>query len=165
MEKEGVDQIGVAVVGILVPTFQTLLSEYQYNLYISLFWGLLIGLLGSWLLANNVKKQTNQLEPYEIARLMEERLTIMETLDIGIIATGEHDEINFMNKLAQQYTNMTQYRKKSLESIFNQSWILSRNHMDEHVMNRPLSLNKTMYLVSIHPIFVKDKYSGDLITL
>src|SRR5699024_12073306 len=56
---------------------------------LSLIWGLLIGLVGSWLLANNVKKQTYQLEPYEISRIVEERSTIMETLDMGIITTDE----------------------------------------------------------------------------
>lgn len=165
MEKEGVDQIGVAVVGILVPTFQSLLSEYQYNLYIALFWGLLIGLLGSWFLANNVKKQTNQLEPYEISRLMEERLTIMETLDIGIIATNEKGDINFMNALAQKYTNIKDYDGKTVKEVFNQPWISSRNKKKEKIINRPLSIHKTMYLVSVHPIFVKREYSGDLITL
>lgn len=165
MEKEGVQQIGVAVVGILVPTFQSLLSEYQYNLYIALLWGLLIGLIGSWYLANNVKKQTNQLEPYEIARLMEERLTIMETLDIGIVVTNERNNINYMNALAQSYIGLEDYTDKSLADLFTKSWLVAKDGTEEKVINRPLSINKTMYLVSIHPILVKEQYSGDLITL
>src|SRR5699024_7088774 len=57
------------------------------------------------------------------------------------------------------------YTGKSLDDLFNQTWILSRNEDEEYVINRPLSINKTMYLVSIHPILVKEQYSGDLITL
>src|SRR5699024_10903232 len=79
MDETGIEQVGVAVVGILAPTFQSLVSQYQNNMLVSLVWGLLIGIAGSWLLATNVKKQTYQLEPYEIGRLFEERHTIMQT--------------------------------------------------------------------------------------
>lgn len=94
MDEEGVKQVGVVVVGILAPTFQALLLEYQNDILLSLVWGLAIGLLGSWLLANNIKRQTFNLEPYEIAKLVEERSAVMQAMDIGIIATdANHSSI------------------------------------------------------------------------
>lgn len=165
MDEEGIQQVGVAVVGILSPTFQSLLTKYQNDLFMSLLWGLLIGLVGSWLLANNVKKQTYQLEPYEISRIVEERSTIMETLDIGIIATDEKGSINFMNSLAQSYTGVEHDDFLTIKDVFPQPIISNRDHLQDGIHNRPLSINKTMYLISIYPIFVQKEFTGDLITL
>lgn len=164
MDHDNVHQIGVAVVGILAPTFQTLLMEYQSDLWLSLFWGLLFGLIGAWFLANNVKKQTYQLEPYEISRLVEERSTIMETLDIGIIATDETGKVTFVNELAQHYIKINAWNDLTIDQIFTQTWIIEGDQHDQ-IVHRPLRILQTMYLLSIYPIFVKEVYAGDLITL
>ncbi len=165
MDNEGVDQVGVAVVGILSPTFQSLVSEYQNDLLFSLFWGLLIGLIGSWFLANNVKKQTYQLEPYEISRIVEERSTIMETLDVGIIATDENGNINFMNNLAKKYIGIFEYTDLIIQDVLNQPLMVSYDNLKTKIINKPFNLNKEMYLISIYPIYVSSEFTGDLITL
>lgn len=165
MDSEGMDQIGVAVVGILSPTFQSLVSEYQTDLLLSLIWGLLIGLIGSWFLAKNVKKQTYQLEPYEISRIVEERSTIMETLDVGIIATDEKGKVNFMNTLAKNYVGITEYTNMIVQDVLKQSLMLSYDTLKTKVTNKPFYLNKEMYLISIYPIYVRSEFTGDLITL
>lgn len=165
MDSEGVDQIGVAVVGILSPTFQSLVSEYQVDLLFSLVWGLLIGLIGSWFLANNVKKQTYQLEPYEISRIVEERSTIMETLDVGIIATYGTGNISFMNSLAKRYIGISDYTNMNVQDVLDQPLLLSYDNLKNKIVNKPFNLNKEMYLISIYPIYVKDEFTGDLITL
>lgn len=165
MDSEGMVQIGVAVVGILSPTFQSLVSEYQNDLFLSLIWGLLIGLIGSWFLAKNVKKQTYQLEPYEISRIVEERSTIMETLDVGIIATDENGNVNFMNSLAKKYVGISQYANTIVQDILKQSLLLSYDTLETRVTNKPFYLNKEMYLISIYPIYVRNEFTGDLITL
>lgn len=106
MNDEGVKQIGVVSVGILSPTFQSLLNDYKTDILFSLMSGLLIGLIGSLFIANHLKKQTFNMEPYEIARLVEERSSMMQSMDIGILATDEKERIVFMNRLAQQYTGL-----------------------------------------------------------
>lgn len=165
MDSDGVNQIGVAVVGILSPTFKSLLAEYQNDLIISLLWGLAIGLVGSWFLASNIKKQTYQLEPYEISRLVEERSTIMETLDFGIIATDESEMVNFMNALAIRYTGVQDFTGLKIKDIFTQPIITNRDNSYKEIVNKPIRINKTMYLISIYPIFVRKEFAGDLITL
>ncbi|WP_077597114.1 ATP-binding protein [Oceanobacillus kimchii] len=165
MDEAGTHQVGVAVVGILSPTFQSLVKDYQSDLLVSLVWGLLIGIGGSWFLATNVKKQTYQLEPYEIGRLFEERQTIMQTLDTGIIVTDDKGEISFMNKLAEEYTGYTFSGQMYISEVFTRSWITEQLLESEKVINKPVSFNKTMYLVSIYPIFVKKDFMGSLIIL
>lgn len=165
MNEEGVTQVGVAVVGILAPNLKTLLNVYHHDLLFSLLGGLLIGLIGAWLLANNVKKQTYQLEPYEIARLFEERSTIMETLDIGIIGTDDHGQVNYMNHLAEEYTKTSDKTRQSLHDIFKPTWVEVEFLKKENVANRSINLDGTIYLISIYPIFVKENYVGSLLKL
>lgn len=165
MNEEGVEQVGVAVVGILSPTFQSLIQVYQKDLLISLYWGLIIGLVGAWLLANNVKKQTYQLEPYEIARLFEERSTMMETLDIGIIATDDQGKVTYMNRQAEKYTEISFAGELSIDTIFPQPWMTKDLFRKGKLTNKPINIRGTMYLISIHPLFVKNHYLGSLLTL
>ncbi|WP_156289616.1 ATP-binding protein [Oceanobacillus salinisoli] len=165
MNEEGVEQVGVAVVGILAPTFQSLLQEYQYDLIFSLIWGLLIGIAGAWLLAINVKKQTYHLEPYEIARLFEERSTIMENLDTGIIATDSRGKVTFMNKLAETYTEATYFKGMSIKEIFPHTWINEQIRGKGNISNKPISIKGEMYLISIYPVFVRNSFAGLLVNL
>jgi two-component system sensor histidine kinase DctS len=166
MDEEGVQQVGVAVVGILTPTFQALLLQYQNDILLSLIWGLMIGLLGSWLLANNIKKQTFNLEPYEIAKLVEERSAVMQAMDMGIIAVDDEGKITFMNRLAQHYTEQREESQQlTLPDIFPDTWLTRLEDIDLDLVNRPLMSHGTIYLVSLYSIYVKDKLVGSLITM
>jgi two-component system, CitB family, sensor histidine kinase DctS len=166
MNEEGVKQVGVAVVGVLTPTFQALVDQYRNDILLSLIWGLLIGLLGSLLLAQNIKKQTLGLEPYEIARMVEERSAVMQEMDMGIIALDENGAITFMNRLAKLYTQSQNARKDHLSDIFPAIWInlLSENG-HEQIFNRNVVLNDKTYLISLYRIKVKGKYAGSFITM
>ncbi len=165
MNEEGVQQVGVAVVGILTPSFQSLIAEYSKDILLSLIWGLLIGLLGSLLLAHNIKKQTFGLEPYEIAKMAEERSAVMQAMEMGIIALDEQGNITFMNRLAEHYTcNETIQRKEHLKDIFPNSWesLLSQK---TDLINRHIVLFDKTYLLSLHHIHVKGKLVGSFMTM
>lgn len=165
MDEDGVKQIGVVSVGILSPTLQSLLDDYKNDILFSLMSGLLIGLIGSLFIANHLKKQTFNMEPYEIARLVEERSAMMQSMDIGILATDENERIVFLNRLAQKYTGLKN-KVLSLEEAFPDSWLTKealRN--SEDVAYRPLLLNDTMVLVRILPIIVSERRAGSLIMM
>ncbi|MBY0121748.1 sensor histidine kinase [Bacillus sp. S/N-304-OC-R1] len=164
MNEEGVKQVGVVTVGILSPTIQTLITEYRVNMLISLFWGLLIGLIGSLIIANHLKKQTLNLEPYEIARLVEERSSMIQSMDIGVLATDEKDNITFMNRLAKQYTNFYGESIK-IGDLFPETWIGKEFSLSKEVISRPLLCRDVMYLVKIYPINVKNRRVGSLIMM
>lgn len=166
MDEEGIKQVGVVVVGILTPTIQALLVQYQNDLLLSLLWGLMIGLVGSFLLANNIKKQTFNLEPYEIAKLVEERSAVMQAMDIGIIATDAQGKITFMNRLAQEYTQAEdEGTNNHITDFFPHTWITNTKSIERQITNRPLLCHGVMYLVSIHPIYVQERLLGSLIMM
>ncbi|WP_313799586.1 sensor histidine kinase [Cytobacillus sp.] len=164
MNDEGVKQVGVVTVGILSPTIQSLIMDYRNDMLLSLFWGLFIGLIGSIFIANHLKKQTLNLEPYEIARLVEERSSMMQAMDIGILATDEQGKIIFMNRLAKQYTNFYGL-STTLEGLFPDTWLAKESQVSNKVIYRPLLCQSIMYLVRVYPINVKDRPVGSLIMM
>ncbi|RSD29487.1 ATP-binding protein [Mesobacillus subterraneus] len=173
MDEEGVVQVGVAVVGILTPTFQSLVAQYRNDIFLSLVWGLIIGLFGSLFLANNIKKQTFNLEPYEIARLAEERSAVMQAMDMGIIAVDEHGKITFMNRLAKEFV----FNDSEKEITRNNSLIEFLPNLNEvitkilnmphsqQIVNRSMNIYDKVYLVSLYPIYVKGQAAGSFITM
>ncbi|MBE1555619.1 ATP-binding protein [Sporosarcina limicola] len=164
MNEDGVSQVGVVTVGILSPTIHSLIVEYRNDMLLSLFWGLFIGLIGSLIIANHLKRQTLNLEPYEIARLVEERSSMMQAMDIGILATDAHSKIIFMNRLAKQYTNF--YGDSiMLSELFPDTWLAKESQNGNEVIYRPLLCHGGMYLVRIYPIKVQDRPVGSLMMM
>ncbi|MBU8877787.1 sensor histidine kinase [Bacillus sp. FJAT-29790] len=164
MNEEGVRQVGVVTVGILSPTIHSLVVEYRDDMFFSLFWGLLIGFIGSLFIANHLKKQTLNLEPYEIARLVEERSSMMQAMDIGILATDEKANIIFMNRLAKQYTKFHGHTV-TVSEMFPDTWLAKESQGSKEVIYRPLLCHGIMYLVRIYPINVQDRPVGSLIMM
>lgn len=165
MDEEGVKQIGVVSVGILTPTWQSLLNDYKNDILFALTCGLLIGLIGSIFIANHLKKQTLDMEPYEIARVVEERSAIMQSMDIGILATDENERIVFLNRLAQQYTGL-EYSNVSVSEAFPDTWLTEGVlKSGKEVAYRPLLLNGTMFLVRVFPVNVQDRQAGSLLMM
>jgi two-component system sensor histidine kinase DctS len=171
MDEEGVKQVGVAVVGLLMPTFQSLIADYQNDIFISLMLGLIIGLIGSFILAQNIKKQTFNLEPYEIARLVEERSAVMQAMDLGIITLDDKGYITFMNRLAKEFTHVNDHQRLSLhlKDIFPNSWQTIANQLKDvdksQKVNRNIVLFDKTYLLSFYHIHVKGKLVGSFITM
>ncbi|GAE36116.1 ATP-binding protein [Halalkalibacter akibai] len=163
MDEEEAEQVGVAVVGILTPTLQAIIATYSQDIFIALIWGLLIGLVGSYLLARSIKKQTFGLEPYEIARLVEERSAVMQAMDIGIVAVDEQGQITFMNRLAKTYLKSEERNfLMHLQDVFPQSW--EAIGQKEQINRNVVFLDKN-YLISTYPIHVKAIYAGTLVTM
>jgi len=163
MNPEATRQVGVITVGIITPKWQHLVEEYQSDIYISLFWGLLIGLVGSILIANHIKRQTLNLEPSEIARIVEERSAIMQAMDVGLLATDGKGNITYMNHLARKYTHFFG-KRGTLKEVFQNTW-LGEEHIEKQDGYRPLSMFKQMYLVRIFPLKIHDKNAGSLIVI
>ncbi|WP_205672251.1 sensor histidine kinase [Ammoniphilus sp. YIM 78166] len=98
----GSKQVGVVVVGMVTPTYLKLLEEYRNDLYFSLFLALFFGLFGAFALAYNIKKQMFNLEPNEIAKLLEERSAVFHSIGEGIIAIDANQRITIANPKACQ---------------------------------------------------------------
>ncbi|WP_018133430.1 ATP-binding protein [Effusibacillus pohliae] len=108
MDEEGARQLGVVVVGVLVPSFWQMVWDYRLDLYLSLLLGGTFAILGAVGVANRIKRQMFNMEPVDIAHLFEEREAVIESIAEGIIAIDQDERITVFNKQAARMMHVTQ---------------------------------------------------------
>lgn len=166
MTDEGTRQVGVVTVGILVPTFKQALSNLRLQLYSSIIIGLLLGFIGSIFLARNIKKKMFSLEPAEIARILEERVAIFQSMAEGIIAVDFNGRITFLNDEACRVTEATQdCIGRSLSDVITLPNLNEALSQGKSLINQEIMLKKTLVLASFLPIKVNNRLTGTTITL
>lgn len=90
-------QIGVVLVGIMIDEVSNIVSQSRYSVLFGSICGLLIGMLGAVLLARHIKKMTFGLEPFVIAKMLEERNAILASVREGIFAVDRNSRITVIN--------------------------------------------------------------------
>ncbi|HYF94834.1 MAG TPA: sensor histidine kinase [Symbiobacteriaceae bacterium] len=102
MSEDYSEQVGVVVVGILTPSVISVLSDLAPELSVALLVALSVGLVGAWLLGSRIKRQLLGLEPPEIARLLQERVAILNALGEGVLAIDREQRITVISEEAQR---------------------------------------------------------------
>lgn len=161
MTDEGTRQVGVVAVGILVPTITEALRSLRFQLYSSLLVGVLLGLVGSFYLARNIKKNMLSLEPQEIARILEERIAIFQAMGEGVIAIDREGKITIWNNEARRIAGVSALEEHTdLEETGILPGLRESMITGTAQFNRELVLNKTLVLADILPVKVKEKCVG-----
>ena len=101
-----VRQLGIALVGELNPTRSDALVAAAPTLITYLGAAMVLGVVGSLLLARWIKRQTFGLEPAEMAALVEQREAIFTGIAEGVIALDSHDRVTMVNPLAAQLLSL-----------------------------------------------------------
>lgn len=96
------EQIGVVAVGISLKSVETALGRSHRSILIVTFFGLIVGVIGAILLARYIKRTLLGLEPFAIAKITEERSTMLQSVHEGIIAVDHQSTITLVNKSALQ---------------------------------------------------------------
>jgi two-component system sensor histidine kinase DctS len=166
MTDEGSRQVGVVVVGNLVPTLSKMLYHIRFQLYLSLITGLLVGAVGSLLLARNIKRKMFNLEPEEIARLLEERTAVFQSISDGIIAIDRYDRITIINDEAKRIIGVQKnITGLPITAIIADSRLPDIVRTGEAIYNQERILNNTTILASRIPIKVKGEIIGAVTTI
>ncbi|WP_248930074.1 ATP-binding protein [Paenibacillus hamazuiensis] len=95
-------QVGVVLVGRILPDLAQVILDLSGQAYAILLLSLLFGSWGSWKLAQHIKRQMFELEPHEIARLLDERTATFHAMHEGVIAIDNHERITIFNDKAKQ---------------------------------------------------------------
>lgn len=90
-------QIGAVSVGILLDKVQQAVDQSRAGILLAISIGLIVGTIGAILLAGNVKKTLFGLEPSAFARLMQERVAMLQSVREGIIAVDKDAIITLVN--------------------------------------------------------------------
>jgi two-component system, CitB family, sensor kinase len=94
-------QLGIVMIGEASPTIWQRARNATPNLIIYLGLASLVGLIGSWLLARRIKRQTLGLEPQEIAGLAEHREAMLYGIAEGVIALDPHHRVTLVNAVGR----------------------------------------------------------------
>jgi two-component system, CitB family, sensor kinase len=101
-----VRQLGIALIGEGSPTRLDSLTTAAPMLATYLGAALVLGIVGSVLLARWIKRQTLGMEPAEIAALAEQREAIFAGIAEGVIALDPHDRVTMVNPLASRLLSL-----------------------------------------------------------
>lgn len=96
----------MAAVGQSYPNAWERLGNATPNLLTYLGLASLLGVLGSWLLARRVKRQTLGLEPQEIAEVVEHREAMLEGIKEGVLGLDLQHRITLVNDAARRLLDL-----------------------------------------------------------
>ncbi|HHW06154.1 MAG TPA: two-component system sensor histidine kinase DcuS [Clostridia bacterium] len=158
---EGLTQVGVVVVGVLTPTLRQILFDIRWEIGVSLLVGILAGFIGSVYLAKDIKKTLFNLEPWEIAQLLEERIAIFQALEDGIVAIDREHKITVFNEAARRLTGVSgDVIGKPILEVIPDSRLPKTAVTGEAVFNQERPIGKSVILTSRFPIKVKGEIVG-----
>lgn len=101
--------LGTVMVGRAVPSLWQRLRGASSYLLIYLGIASLLGVLGSWLLARRIKRQTLGLEPREIAGLAEHREAMLYGLAEGVVALDPHQRVTLVNDVGRRLLDLPEH--------------------------------------------------------
>ncbi|WP_088068264.1 DcuS/MalK family sensor histidine kinase [Gottfriedia luciferensis] len=103
-------QVGAVAVGISMENVTKAVHKGRMGMMIGTIIGILIGVTGAVGLARFIKKILLGLEPFAIARLLEERSSMLQSVREGIIAIDQEGKITLVNRAARKL-----FKKAGLE--------------------------------------------------
>ena len=101
--------LGTVMVTVDFPSVWERLRGASSYLLTYLGTALVLGLLGSWLLARRIKHQTLGLEPREIAGLAEHREALLYGIAEGVIALDPQNRITLVNDVARRLLDLPEH--------------------------------------------------------
>ncbi len=157
------EQIGIVVVGVSLDTVNALIAKSQKYILIGSIIQLVIGGIGAYFLSGYIKKKLYGLEPIEIAKILKERNSMIESVKEGIIAVNEKGQISLINEEALRMMEAGEERSLMGEQIADYMPIIDRvmsSGKEERNFEQELSGRAVM--ANCFPIIVNDKVVGGI---
>jgi two-component system, CitB family, sensor histidine kinase CitS len=160
LDKNG-NVIGIVSVGFLVEDVkEQILKDVSKELFVS-FLALVISIIGSYLLARSIRKDTLGLEPYEIANLYKEKNAVLHSVQEGILSIDKDGMITSMNKQAKRLLDINgSVRHLKVDGLFPSSYLHDVLKSGEPQIGKEITWNHKMIIVSCTPIFDDKGVSG-----
>lgn len=134
-------QVGAVAVGISGDNVKERTKESRHIIYIGISIGILVGIIGAVLLARHTKKILFGLEPHEIAKILEERNTMLQSVKEGIIAVDKEARVTLINNEAKRLLKKVVLRKNGLVKMLNHICLI-------HVLKKCYRQGKFSYMKS-----------------
>ena len=165
LDMDGFEQVGVVVVGTMLPDLEHLIFDHRLDIAFSISLGGIIGLLGAWFLTNSIKRQMFNLEPIEIARLLEERESIINSIGEGIVAIDKDKRIRVLNEHAARILEVSNDAiGNKIEEVIPNSRLPIVLETGNAEVHQTMILNGVMVMTNRLPIIVNKKTVGAVAT-
>lgn len=163
-------EIGFVCVGTLTKSIEQ--SEHMAILYIILIslGSLVVGIVGAFILSNNIKNTLLGLEPEEITNLYNEKIGILDAIYEGLIAIDNKGKITLVNDSALNilhYENQIDKNSiigKSVEDIFPTTNLVKVLEEGKCEFEKEQKINNTVIMTNKIPINDRGKIVGAIAT-
>lgn len=162
------NQVGAVLTGIMLERLEEQSSEYRWILVWGLGLGAIIGTIGAFVLARKIKKTIYNMEPFQIAKLLEERSAMLQFAKEGIIAVDEDLQITLINNEGRRLFHRGGLPSKlvdePIERIWEQDVFATVKNTGEAIVDEEMQLGGVVIHISIVPIIVDGTVKGIMAT-
>lgn len=144
--------IGLVSVGFMVEDIKSIIWNKVFKISGSAFGVLLLGIIGSLLLAQNIRKDTLGLEPHQIGSLYRDRNAILASIKEGVIAIDVQGNINMLNESAKNILGISAINDKKIEEIVPNTKMYEVLSSGQPIKDDELILNNRSVIVNRIPI-------------
>jgi CitB family two-component system sensor histidine kinase MalK len=161
-------QIGVVVVGVLMDDVRVIMRAIGNVLLVATAIGMIIGIIGAFLLSHNIKKTLFGLEPEAIAKLLEERNAMLQSVHEGIIAVDNQGIITLVNDEALRMLKSAGLHDdpihKPVEDYVPKTRLMEVIESGEAMLNQEQGFHGMSILTNRVPMMINGKIVGAIST-
>jgi len=163
-------QIGFVCVGTLTNSIDKV--KHTSILYIMLIGlgGLMAGITGAFLLANNIKNTLLGLEPEEITKIYNEKMGILDAIHEGLVAVDHNGRVTLINDSALNILNFENKIDKesmigkNIEDLIPNTRMISVLETGKSEFEKEQRINNTIIMTNRIPIMNREKVVGAIAT-
>jgi len=156
--------IGAVSIGVTIQNLDQIMKRNRQPLTLAFGISLIIGLSLAALVAYSLKKQMLDMEPQEIARVLEERNAMMEYAVDAVFLTNTDQKIILKNKEAANQFSLSE-KKEVPQDIYTVLPFLKGEELTSNSNEQIYSYQGKEYIVSYAPVLVNNQKVGSVFTL
>ncbi|AKG03747.1 ATPase [Salimicrobium jeotgali] len=153
--------IGLVSVGFLIEDIRTMVWNEMETIILIATGVLLLGVIGSLLLARSIRKDTLGLEPYEVTSFYQTREAILSSVKEGIIAIDSQGRVTMINQSALELLGLENADAgANIIDIFPNTGMLRTLQSGKAEQDEEIVLNNKVVIVNRTPIREKGETVG-----
>lgn len=159
--------IGAVSLGLTIESLEQIMQKNIQSLSLAFGISTLLGISLAALVAYSLKRQMLDMEPHEIARVLEERNSMIDYAKDAIFVTNENHEIILASQEAKKRFELPNNEEESQQISEALPFIFDDNKNSDFSERRDAiyEYKNQEYLVSFAPIIVDQSLVGNLYTL
>jgi two-component system, CitB family, sensor kinase len=159
--------IGIVSVGFLNEDISSIFFQYVDNISYIVLIAIILGIIGSSVLARNIKKELFNLEPAEIANLFTERNALIESVREGIIMVDAKGIITTVNMAAYEtlsLPNQAELIGRTIQEVLPNTLLPIVLETGERHLDQPMMIHGKKVIVNRIPIRIGEQIVGAVST-